>query len=86
MFASFSTFFFSQAGQVLAAAGIACGLAALYLAVVWLMGPLSGWRMDLISCGSGLIFVNNVLIVVFAANFFGRATPCCPLCTCCLCT
>ena len=75
VFASFSTFFFSQAGQVLAAAGIACGLAALYLAVVWLMGPLSGWRMDLISCGSGLIFVNNVLIVVFAANFFGPRNP-----------
>jgi len=75
VFAQFSTFFFSQSEQVLAALGIACGLAALYLGVVWLMGPLSGWRMDLISCGSGLIFVNNVLIVVFAANFFGPRNP-----------
>ncbi|MCB2191589.1 MAG: hypothetical protein KQI62_08490 [Deltaproteobacteria bacterium] len=75
VFASFSTFFFSQAEQVLAAAGIACGLAVLYLGVVWIAGPISGWRMDLISCGSGLIFINNVLIVVFAANFFGPRNP-----------
>ncbi|MCF8066393.1 MAG: hypothetical protein K9K36_14180, partial [Desulfarculaceae bacterium] len=75
VFAQFSTFFFSQSGQVLAALVIACGLAALYFAVIWLMGPLSGGRMDLISCGSGLIFVNNVLIVVFAANFFGPRNP-----------
>ena len=38
-------------------------------------GPLSGWRMDLVSCGSGLIFINNVLVVVFAAKFFGPRNP-----------
>ncbi|MBU1451455.1 MAG: bile acid:sodium symporter [Proteobacteria bacterium] len=75
VFAPFAPFFFSQSGQVLAAAGIACGLAALYFGVVWLMGPLSGWRLDLISCGCGLIFINNVLVVVFAANFFGPRNP-----------
>jgi BASS family bile acid:Na+ symporter len=75
VFAPFASFFFSQADQVLAAVGIACGLAALYLAVVWVMGPLSGWRMDLVSCGSGLIFINNVLVVVFAAKFFGPRNP-----------
>lgn len=75
VFAPYSTFFFSQADQVLAALLLACGLAAVYLAVVWLMGPLSGWRMDPISSGSGLIFINNVLIVVFAANFFGPRNP-----------
>ncbi|BEQ14088.1 bile acid:sodium symporter family protein [Desulfoferula mesophila] len=75
VFAPFATFFFSQASQVLAAVGIAFGLAALYLGVVWVMGPLSGWRMDLVSCGSGLIFINNVLVVVFAAKFFGPRNP-----------
>lgn len=75
VFALYSSFFFSQSHQVLAALVIACGLALVYFAVVWLMGALSGWRMDIISCGSGLIFVNNVLIVVFAANFFGPRNP-----------
>ncbi len=75
VFALYSSFFFSQADQVLTALLLTCALAGVYFAVVWLMGPLSGWRMDLISAGSGLIFINNVLIVVFAANFFGPRNP-----------
>jgi BASS family bile acid:Na+ symporter len=71
VFAPYAQFFFEQAHQVAAAVGLAYGLAAAYFAAAWLMGPLSGGRLDSISHGTGLVFINNVLVVVFAAKFFG---------------
>jgi len=75
VFAPYAAFFFTQAGQVAAAIGLACALAAAYFLTAWVMGPLSHGRADILSCGAVLVFINNVLVVVFAAKFFGPRSP-----------
>lgn len=75
VFAPYSSFFFEQAGQVLTAVALSFALGAAYFATVWLMGRLSGHRLDHLSCGTGLVFINNVLVVVVAARFFGPRAP-----------
>jgi bile acid:Na+ symporter, BASS family len=75
VFAPFSSFFFEQAGQVVAAVGLSCLLAAAYFGTAWASGSLSGHRLDRLSCGTGLVFINNVLVVVVAAKFFGPRSP-----------
>jgi len=75
VFAPYASLFFEQAGQVAAAIGLACALAAVYFLTAWVMGPLSHGRADILSWGTGLVFINNVLVVVFAAKFFGPRSP-----------
>lgn len=75
VFAPFAQFIMEQAGQVATAVALSCLLGAAYFGTVWAMGYLSGHRLDNLSYGTGLIFINNVLVVVVAAKFFGPRSP-----------
>ena len=75
VFAPYSSFFFEQAGQVLAAVVLSCLLGVAYFGTVWAMGYPGKHRLDNLSYGTGLLFINNVLVVVVTAKFFGPRAP-----------
>ncbi|MCB2226754.1 MAG: hypothetical protein KQH53_08765 [Desulfarculaceae bacterium] len=75
VFAPYASFFFEQSGQVVTAVVLSCLLAGAYFGAVWALGRLSHQRLDHFSCGTGMVFINNVLVVVVAAKFFGPRAP-----------
>jgi bile acid:Na+ symporter, BASS family len=76
VFAPYSGFLRSRLDDVALAIALASLVAAAYLLIMWLVMALSRDKAQSMAGGVGLIFVNNVLVVVFAARFFG---PECPL-------
>lgn len=76
VFAPYSDFLKSQAGDVAVALVISCLLAWSLLGLAVLAGWISGGRLEPLTGAVGLTFVNNVLVIVFSARFFG---PLCPL-------
>jgi BASS family bile acid:Na+ symporter len=75
VFAPYAGFLRGQAHDVLVAVVIAFLLGAASLLTVLLVVGLSRAPAQSLAGGVGLIFVNNVLIVVFAARFFGHECP-----------
>lgn len=76
VFAPYAEFLRSQGHDVLVAVIISFLVGGASLLIVMLVVGLSRDRALSLAGGVGMIFINNVLIVVFAARFFG---PECPL-------
>jgi BASS family bile acid:Na+ symporter len=76
VFSSYSEFILGRRDEVLRALAVSFGLAGFYCSVGWLLGRAAAPRLDGLTGAVGLTFINNVLIIVFAARFFG---PKCPL-------
>jgi len=71
VFAQYSAFLRSQGRQILIALGLACALALLSPVLGWAGAALSGRRLDALTGAICLTFINNMLVIVFAAEFFG---------------
>lgn len=76
VFAPYAGFLRRQLDDVGIAIVLAYFVGVAYLLIMWLVVALSRRKDQSLAGGVGLIFVNNVLVVVFAARFFG---PECPL-------
>lgn len=75
VFSTYSEFIMAHHAQVTFTALAAFLLAALYIAWGLALGLLSGRRLNGLTGAVGMTYINNVLIVVFAARFFGPEAP-----------
>ena len=75
VFSTYAEFILAHRAQVAATVLVAFGLAAFYIAWGLALGGVSGHRLNGLTGAVGLTFINNVLIVVFAARFFGPEAP-----------
>lgn len=79
VFAGYSSFLLDHRWDLAAAVGVACMVAVAYSGTGYLLGlVLSGGR-DRISGAVMMTFINNVLVIVFASEFFGEQFPEAPL-------
>lgn len=75
VFAPYAGFLREQQGQVLQAAFTATALGVVYTGVGLGLGCLWPGRLNALTGAMSLVFINNVLVVVFAARFFGPEAP-----------
>lgn len=75
VFANYSGFLGEHRVKLLGALAAACLLAVVYCAVGYLAGRLAGARVGGLTGAVDMAFINNVLIIVFASQFFGPETP-----------
>ncbi len=75
VFSTYAEFILAHRAQVAATVLVAFGLATFYIAWGLALGGFSGRRLNGLTGAVGLTFINNVLIVVFAARFFGPEAP-----------
>ena len=75
IFSRYSEFLKAHQDQLAASVGVACLCALAYVLIAMLVALLSKWRMDGLTGAVGLLYVNNVLAVVFGGQFFGPKTP-----------
>jgi len=74
VFSRYSSFFFQYPGQLLVATGVAYALSVVYYAAGFAITP--GKRLpERLAAGVSLAHVNNVLVIVFSAQFFGPLSP-----------
>lgn len=75
VFSTYAEFIEAHQEQVAYTALAAFILAGLYIAWGLALGLLSGRRLNGLTGAVGMTYINNVLIVVFAARFFGPEAP-----------
>jgi BASS family bile acid:Na+ symporter len=75
IFGGYSSFLAEHQVELLSALVVSCFLALAYSGLGWLAGVVLGGGMDGITGAVEMTFINNVLIVVFASQFFGPETP-----------
>lgn len=75
VFSTYAEFIAAHQEQVAYTALAAFILAGLYIAWGLALGLLSGRRLNGLTGAVGMTYINNVLIVVFAARFFGPEAP-----------
>ena len=75
IFSRYSEFLKAHQDQLAASVGVACLCALAYVLIAMLVALLSKWRMDGLTGAVSLLYVNNVLAVVFGGQFFGPKTP-----------
>lgn len=75
VFAPYAAYFRLQRGQVVQAVVLAYALGAVYSGAGLLLGRLWPTRLNGLTGAMTLTFLNNVLVVVFAARFFGPEAP-----------
>ena len=75
VFSTYAEFIAAHQEQVAYTALAAFLLAGLYIAWGLALGLLSGRRLNGLTGAVGMTYINNVLIVVFAARFFGPEAP-----------
>jgi bile acid:Na+ symporter, BASS family len=74
VFSKYSAFFFHHPGQLLVSIAVAYVLSASYYAAGFLVS-FRDVRADRLAAGVSLATMNNVLVIVFAAEFFGPLAP-----------
>lgn len=75
VFSTYAEFIAAHHEQVAYTVLAAFLLAGLYIAWGLALGLLSGRRLNGLTGAVGMTYINNVLIVVFAARFFGPEAP-----------
>jgi BASS family bile acid:Na+ symporter len=75
VFSTYAVFIKAHQAQVTYIALAAFLLAAFYIAWGLAVGLISGRRLNGLTGAVGMTYINNVLIVVFAARFFGPDAP-----------
>jgi BASS family bile acid:Na+ symporter len=75
VFSVYSATLIKDARHVLWAAAMACVLGMIYAGAGALYGLVRGRRDDVLTGATGMGFINNVLVIVFAAKFFGDQGP-----------
>lgn len=75
VFSAYSEFIQARQAQVTYIALAAFLLAGFYIAWGLALGIISGRRLNGLTGAVGMTYINNVLIVVFAAEFFGPDAP-----------
>jgi BASS family bile acid:Na+ symporter len=75
VFSAYSSFIMARQAQVAYIALAAFLLAGFYIAWGLALGIISGRRLNGLTGAVGMTYINNVLIVVFAAEFFGPDAP-----------
>ncbi|MFH1117352.1 MAG: bile acid:sodium symporter [Pseudomonadota bacterium] len=74
VFSKYSTFFHGNPGRLLTAVGVAYLVAIIYYCVGYILSR--GQELDeRIAAAVSLAIVNNVLVIVFSAEFFGPLSP-----------
>ncbi len=75
VFSVYSGTLIRDARHVLWAAAMACALGIIYAGTGALYGLARGRWGDVLTGATGMGFINNVLVIVFAAKFFGKQGP-----------
>ncbi len=75
VFARYAAFLRAHLGQVALILLVCCLLALFFAGSGFVLGRLSGGRLSGLDGAVLMTYVNNVLIVVFAARFFGPTEP-----------
>jgi BASS family bile acid:Na+ symporter len=75
VFSGYSAFLLAHQAQVAATVAAAFVLGGLYILCGFAAAAAAGRRLNGLTGAVGLTYVNNVLIVVFAARFFGPEAP-----------
>ncbi len=74
VFSKYSAFFFGNPGRLVMAVGVAYTVSILYYCVGYILSP--GQEVEeRIAAAVGMAIVNNVLVIVFSAEFFGPLSP-----------
>jgi BASS family bile acid:Na+ symporter len=74
VFSRYSSFFFEYPGHLLVATTVAYGLSVIYYGAGFAITPRRGLS-ERLAAGVSLAQVNNVLVIVFASQFFGPLSP-----------
>jgi bile acid:Na+ symporter, BASS family len=74
VFSKYSAFFFQQPGQLLVCVGVAYALSVIYYAAGFLLTPGRAVPQR-VAAAVSLAVMNNVLVIVFSAEFFGPLSP-----------
>jgi bile acid:Na+ symporter, BASS family len=74
VFAKYSSFLYENPWQLLASTGIAYVLSVIYYLAGFVVTPGAS-RADRLAAGVSMAIVNNVLVMVFSAKFFGPLSP-----------
>lgn len=74
VFSKYSDFFFAHPGEILVSVGVAYVLSAIYYTAGYVCTPGSHGPVRL-GGGVGMAIMNNVLVIVFASQFFGPLSP-----------
>ncbi|MBI5569962.1 MAG: bile acid:sodium symporter [Desulfomonile tiedjei] len=74
VFSKYSSFFFQETGKLLASIGLAYLLCGVYYAIGYFLTPGQDPARRLAAAVS-MAIMNNVLVVVFASQFFGPLSP-----------
>jgi BASS family bile acid:Na+ symporter len=74
VFSKYSAFFFRNPGQLILATGIAYVLSVIYYLTGFILSPGQEVK-EKVAAGVGLALMNNVLVIVFSAEFFGPLSP-----------
>jgi len=75
VFSSYGEYLSTNWGEVFVAAGLAFALAAAYAALGLAVGLVVRSCLDGLTGATALSVVNNLLVIVFSARFFGPQTP-----------
>jgi len=74
VFSKYSEFLLKYPGRVLACVGVAYALSVVYYAAGFLLTPGRA-RAERLAAGVSFAVMNNVLVIVFASEFFGPLSP-----------
>lgn len=75
IFSRYSAFLKAQHGEVLMALAVAAGVCIIHGVLPVVLKIFSRGKMDGLAGAVSMVYLNNILTIVFAANFFGPKAP-----------